>query len=53
MEIKYKFVTVKKTHISVYGNFEKIILELDRNLYNNNRRETRRGISLSELDEDK
>lgn len=37
----------------MYGDFEKIILELDRNLYNNNRRETRRHISLGELDEDK
>ncbi len=53
MEIKYKFVTGEEIYIPVYGDFEKIILELDRNLYNNNRRETRRHISLSELSEDK
>ena len=53
MEIKYKFVNGEETSISVYGEFEKIILELDRNLYNNNQKETRRHISLSVFDEDK
>ena len=53
MEIKYKFVNGEETSISVYGEFEKIILELDRNLYNNNQTETRRHISLSVFGEDK
>ncbi|MGN1043506.1 MAG: hypothetical protein ACI4PR_01720 [Acutalibacteraceae bacterium] len=30
MEIKYKFVNGEETSISVYGEFEKIILELAR-----------------------
>ena len=50
MEIKYKFVNGEETSISVYGEFEKIILELDRDLKNNNRKETRRHESLSLLD---
>lgn len=53
MEIKYKFVNGEETSISVYGEFEKIILELDRNLYNNNQTETRRHISLSVFGEGK
>lgn len=53
MEIKYKFVDGEETSISVYGEFEKIILELDRDLYNNNHAETRRHVSLSVFDEDK
>ena len=53
MEIKYKFVNGEETSISVYGEFEKIILELDRNLYNNNHAETRRHVSLSVFDEGK
>lgn len=50
MEIKYKFVNGEETSIEVYGDFEEIILELDRDLKNNNRKETRRHESLSLLD---
>lgn len=32
---------MKKTSIDVSGDFEKIILELDKNLYNNIQAETR------------
>ena len=53
MEIKYKFVNGEETSIEVYGDFEEIILELDRDLKNNNRKETRRHESLSLLDSDK
>jgi len=50
MEIKYKFVNGEGTSIEVYGDFEEIILKLDRDLKNNNRKETRRHESLSLLD---
>ena len=40
MEIKYTFVNGEETSIEVYGNFEGIILELDRDLKNNNRKST-------------
>ena len=53
MEIKYTFVNGEEISISVCGDFEKIILDLDRNLYNNNHTETRRHISLDALEEDK
>lgn len=53
MEIKYTFVNGEEISISVYGDFEKIILDLDRNLYNNNHTETRRHISLDAFEEDK
>ena len=52
MEIEYKFVTGEKIHIEVYGEFEEIMLELDKNLENNNRKETRRHESLSLFDKD-
>lgn len=50
MEIEYKFVTGEKIHIEVYGKFEEIMLELDKNLKNNDRKETRRHESLSEVE---
>lgn len=53
MEIKYTFVNGEETSIEVYGDFEGIILELDRDLKNNNRKETRRHESLSLLDSGK
>lgn len=53
MEIKYKFVNGEGTSISVYEDFEEIILELDRDLKNNNRKETCRHESLNLLDSDK
>lgn len=52
MEIEYKFVTGEKIHIEVYGKFEEIMLELDKNLKNNDRKETRRHESLSLFDKD-
>ena len=52
MEIEYKFVTGEKIHIEVYGEFEEIMLELDKNLKNNDRKETRRHESLSLFDKD-
>ena len=53
MKIEYRFVNGEKASIDVSGNFEKIIIELDRDLKNNNRKETRRHESLSLLDSDK
>ncbi len=53
MKIKYTFVNGEETSVEVYDDFEDIILELNRNLYNNNQTETRRHISLSVFDEDK
>ena len=53
MEIEYIFVNGEKATVEISGDFEKIILELDRNLYNNNHAETRRHISLSVFNEDK
>ncbi len=50
MEIEYKFVTGEKVHIEVYGEFEEIMLELDKNLKNNNRKETRRNESLNAVE---
>lgn len=52
MEIEYKFVTGEKIHIEVYGEFEEIMLELDKNIKNNDRKETRRHESLSLFDKD-
>lgn len=52
MEIEYKFVNGKKVYIEVYGEFEEIMLELDKNLKNNDRKETRRHESLSLFDKD-
>ena len=53
MKIEYRFVNGEKASIDVSSDFEKIILELDRNLYNNNHAETRRHVSLSMFDEGK
>lgn len=53
MKIEYRFVNGEKASIDVSDDFEKIILELDRNLYNNNHTETRRHMSLDALEEDK
>lgn len=53
MKIEYKFVTGETVTAHVYGKFEKVMLELNKNLKNNNRKETRRHESLSLLDKDK
>ena len=47
MKIEYRFVTGEKTAIEINGDFEEIILELDKEEYNCNRKETRRHKSLS------
>ena len=52
MKIEYKFVTGEKAHIDVTGELEKIMLELDDELKNNNHKETRRHESLSLFDKD-
>lgn len=52
MKIKYKFVTGEDISIEVYGEFEEIMLELDKNLKNNNRKESRRHENLSLFDKD-
>ena len=48
-----RFVNGEKASIDVSDDFEKIILELDRNLYNNNHAETRRHISLDDFNQNK
>lgn len=53
MKIKYTFVNGEETSVEVYDDFEEIILDLDRDLKNNNRKETRRHESLNLLDSDK
>ena len=53
MKVEYRFVDGEKAIIEIGSDFEKIILELDRDLKNNNRKETRRHKSLSLLDSDK
>lgn len=53
MKIEYKFVTGEKVYVDVNEEFEDIILELDNELKNNNRKETRRHESLNLLDKDK
>ena len=53
MKIEYKFVTGENVSIEVYGEFEEIMLELNNNLKNNNRKETRRHESLDLFDKDK
>lgn len=53
MKIGYRFVNGEKASIDVSVDFEKIILELDRNLYNNNHAETRRHISLDDFNQNK
>ncbi len=52
MKIKYKFVTGEDVSIEVYGKFEEIMIELDKNLKNNDRKETRRHESLDLFDKD-
>ena len=52
MKIEYKFVTGEKVHIDVTGELEAIMIELDNELKNNNRKETRRHESLSLFDKD-
>ena len=47
MKIEYRFVTGEKATIEINGDFEEIILELDKEEYNCNRKETRRHKSLS------
>lgn len=47
MKIEYRFVTGEKTAIEINGDFEEIILELDKEEYNCNRKETRKHKSLS------
>ena len=52
MKIKYKFVTGEDISIEVYGEFEEIMLELDKKLKNNDRKETRRHENLSLFDKE-
>ena len=52
MKIEYKFVTGENVSVEVYGEFEEIMLELNNNLKNNDRKETRRHESLSLFDKD-
>lgn len=51
MKIEYKFVTGENVSVEVYGKFEEIMIELDKNLKNNDRKETRRHKSLDWLKE--
>lgn len=52
MKIEYKFVNGETVRIEVSGNFEEIMLEMDRELKNNNRKETRRHDKLYLFDKD-
>ena len=52
MKIEYKFVTGENVSVEVNGEFEEIMLELNSNLKNNDRKEMRRHESLDLLDKD-
>jgi DNA-directed RNA polymerase specialized sigma subunit, sigma24 homolog len=52
MKIEYKFVTGENVSVEVHGEFEEIMLELNNNLKNNDRKEMRRHESLDLLDKD-
>ena len=52
MKIEYKFVTGENVSVEVYGELEEIMLELDKSLKNNDRKETRRHENLNLLDKD-
>lgn len=49
MIIKYEFIDGKKVEIEVSTELGQVILQIDKEAQNNNRRETRRHQSLSEL----
>lgn len=53
MKIEYKFVNGEKSSVEVNSDLAKIILELDRDLYNNNQIETSQHISLNSFGQDK
>lgn len=48
MKIKYEFVTGEKVYIDVNEEFGEIMLKLDNELKNNNRKETEKHKSLSD-----
>lgn len=50
MTVYYEFVTGETSSIDVDEKWAKILQELDKEEENNNRKETRRHISLSDLD---
>ena len=52
MKIEYKFVTGEKVNIEVYGEFEEIMFELNNELKNHDRKETRKHKSLDLFDKD-
>ncbi len=50
MEIKYEFVTGEVLEIEVEDSMGEVLLEFDRQERNNDRRETRRHMSLDGMD---
>ncbi len=52
MKITYKFVTGEVVEIDVPEAFAKISATIDRDIYNNNRRETRRHYSIDAMQEE-
>lgn len=52
MKLEYKFVDGERKIIEIDSNFEEVMLELERNLYNNNHTETGCHISLSVFDDE-
>ena len=49
MEITYKSVTGENIKVSVAKEFESVMMQMEKDLYNNNHKETRRHQSLSEM----
>lgn len=49
MEIIYKFVTGENIKVVVAEEFEGAIMQMDKDLYNNNQKETRRHQSFNEI----
>lgn len=49
MKIKYEFVTGETIELDVTEDIGEIVIEIERDTYNSNRRETRRHNSLEEM----
>ncbi len=51
MNITYEFVTGEKLEVEVRGNVADVSIEIDRDIYNSNQKETRRHNSIESMDD--
>lgn len=51
MNIKYEFITGEKLEIEVDEHIQCISIEIERNIYNNNKKESRRHNSINSMEE--